>query len=107
MNLNSESSIPLFTFWYSGYCLYASNASCQASSPMGGIAIPPIGEDAWQDAFDAYKQYPEYQKVNKGMELSEFKFIYYWEYGHRLLGRIIGLIFFVPLLVLISLKMIS
>ena len=42
-------------------------------------AIPPIGEDAWQDAFDAYKQYPEYQKVNKGMELSEFKFIYYWE----------------------------
>ena len=70
-------------------------------------AIPPIGEDAWQGAFDAYKQYPEYQKVNKGMELSEFKFIYYWEYGHRLLGRIIGLIFFVPLLVLISLKMIS
>ena len=70
-------------------------------------AIPPIGEDAWQDAFDAYKQYPEYQKVNQGMPLSEFKFIYYWEYGHRLLGRIIGLIFFVPLMVLISLKMIS
>ena len=67
-------------------------------------AIPPISEDAWQDAFDAYKQYPEYQKVNQGMQLSEFKFIYYWEYGHRLLGRIIGLIFFLPLMVLISLK---
>ena len=47
--------------------------------PILGV-VPPLGEDGWQAAFDAYKQYPEYQKVNRDMELSEFKFIYYWHY---------------------------
>lgn len=73
--------------------------------PILGV-VPPLGEDGWQAAFDAYKQYPEYQKVNRDMELSEFKFIYYWEYGHRILGRIIGLIFFIPLVFLAYFKMI-
>ena len=72
--------------------------------PILGV-IPPLGADGWQAAFDAYKQYPEYQKVNQDMKLSEFKFIYYWEYGHRVLGRIIGLIFFVPLVFLAYFKM--
>jgi cytochrome c oxidase assembly protein subunit 15 len=65
--------------------------------PISG-AIPPIGEDAWQAEFEAYRATPEYQKVNTGMSLSEFKEIYFWEYVHRLLGRVIGLAFALPLL---------
>ncbi len=63
--------------------------------PIVGI-IPPIGEQEWNETFEAYKQYPEYQKVNRGMSLDEFKSIFYWEYGHRVLGRVIGIVFFVP-----------
>jgi cytochrome c oxidase assembly protein subunit 15 len=67
--------------------------------PLMGV-IPPLGEAQWQETFDAYKQYPEYQKVNRGMSLDEFKGIFYWEYGHRVLGRSIGLVFFVPFAIL-------
>lgn len=63
--------------------------------PIMGV-IPPRTVDEWQTTFDAYRQYPEYQKINKGMSLDEFKGIFYWEYGHRVLGRIIGVIYFVP-----------
>jgi cytochrome c oxidase assembly protein subunit 15 len=63
--------------------------------PLIGI-IPPISESSWLEVFEAYKQYPEYKLVNQGMLLSEFKFIFYMEYFHRLLGRIIGLVFFIP-----------
>ena len=59
-------------------------------------AIPPIGEAAWLETFAKYKQFPEYQKVNAGMALSEFKFIFAMEYSHRLLGRAVGLVFFFP-----------
>jgi cytochrome c oxidase assembly protein subunit 15 len=59
-------------------------------------AIPPFTEAHWQEAFDKYRQIPEYQLVNKGMSLDEFKFIYWWEWAHRFLGRIIGLAFFLP-----------
>jgi len=59
--------------------------------------LPPLSDAAWQAEFDKYKDFPEYQKVNRGMTLSEFQTIYAWEYGHRLLGRIIGLAFFVPM----------
>jgi len=65
--------------------------------PIMGI-IPPLSEPAWQDVFDKYKQFPEYQKVNQGMSLGEFKGIFYVEYAHRLLGRLIGVVFLVPLL---------
>lgn len=61
-------------------------------------AVPPLTEEAWLHAFDQYKQYPEYQKVNHGMSLEEFKGIFYWEYGHRLLGRVIGIAFLFPYL---------
>ena len=64
--------------------------------PIHG-AIPPIGEVEWQEEFAKYKQFPEYEIVNKGMSLSEFKFIFWWEWAHRLLGRFIGVAFFVPL----------
>jgi len=61
-------------------------------------AIPPLTEHDWQDTFEKYKQFPEYQKVNKGMSLDGFKSIFMYEYLHRLLGRLIGVIFAVPLL---------
>lgn len=59
-------------------------------------AIPPMTEAHWLEAFEKYKQIPEYQQVNKGMTLQEFEFIYWWEWGHRFLGRVIGLAFFLP-----------
>ncbi len=70
--------------------------------PIMGI-VPPLNTAEWQAAFDAYRQYPEYQKINKGMSLDAFKSIFYWEYGHRVLGRIIGLVYFVPFLVFLVL----
>ena len=63
--------------------------------PLMGV-IPPIGEDAWLEKFNQYKAYPEYQKINVGMMLSDFKYIFYFEYGHRVLGRLIGLAFGLP-----------
>lgn len=59
-------------------------------------AIPPLSEADWQDAFAKYRLIPEYQEINKGMSMSEFQFIFWWEWGHRFLGRIIGLAFFIP-----------
>lgn len=61
-------------------------------------AIPPLGEQDWQEAFSKYKQIPEYKIENSGMSLSEFKFIYWWEWSHRFLGRFIGVVFFIPFL---------
>ena len=59
--------------------------------PIAG-ALPPMTESAWQAAFDKYREIPEYQLQNKGMSLGEFQFIYWWEWGHRQLGRVIGLV---------------
>ncbi len=61
-------------------------------------AIPPLNRDDWMAAFELYKQIPEYQVVNRGMSLEEFKYIYWWEWGHRFLGRFIGIAVLVPLL---------
>lgn len=66
--------------------------------PISGV-IPPLNEEQWHREFEKYKQYPEYKKVNHAMDLSEFKFIYAWEFVHRLLGRLIGLVFAIPLIV--------
>ena len=60
-------------------------------------AIPPLNANDWQIAFEKYRLIPEYQLINKGMSLDEFKFIYWWEWGHRFLGRFIGLVVFFPL----------
>ena len=62
-------------------------------------AIPPLSEADWQRAFDLYRQIPQYELMNKGMSLGEFKVIYWWEWSHRLLGRAIGLAFALPLAV--------
>lgn len=64
--------------------------------PILGI-IPPLSTADWQDAFAKYQLIPEYTQINNGMSLSEFKFIFWWEWGHRFLGRIIGFVFFLPL----------
>ena len=61
-------------------------------------AIPPLNETEWQDTFTKYQQFPEYQKINTDMSLTEFKSIFFWEYLHRLLGRLIGVVFIVPFL---------
>ena len=66
--------------------------------PIMGI-IPPIGEAAWMEVFNKYRTSPEYLKINAGMSLDAFKSIFYWEYGHRVLGRVIGMIYFIPLLI--------
>ena len=61
-------------------------------------SVPPLNEAQWEDEFDLYKETPQYEKINKGMVLSEFKFIYFWEFTHRLWGRIMGFVFFFPFL---------
>lgn len=63
--------------------------------PFTGI-IPPLNDAEWQQTFDLYKQYPEYQTWRSGMTLAEFKFIFFWEYVHRLVARLIGVVFLVP-----------
>jgi cytochrome c oxidase assembly protein subunit 15 len=60
-------------------------------------AIPPLTEVDWQAVFAKYKQIPEYSEVNAGMSLAAFKFIFWWEWSHRFLGRFIGLAFALPL----------
>ncbi len=67
--------------------------------PLSG-AIPPLGAEDWARAFELYRQTPEYREVNgpAGMTLAQFKQIYWWEFIHRLLGRLVGLAFAVPLL---------
>lgn len=59
--------------------------------PVTG-ALPPMSAEAWDVEFEKYKAIPEYQLQNKGMSLTEFKFIYWWEWGHRQLGRAVGLV---------------
>ena len=58
--------------------------------------IPPMNETDWIAVFERYKEFPQYQQVNAGMSLFEFKTIFFWEYLHRLLGRLIGLVFLIP-----------
>ena len=60
-------------------------------------AIPPLNYSQWMEVFEKYKLTPEFIYVNKNMDLEEFKFIFWWEYAHRLLGRIIGLLYILPL----------
>ena len=61
-------------------------------------AVPPLSDAAWQEAFEKYKQIPQYEHVNRGMGLGAFKLIYWWEWTHRFLGRLIGVVFLVPFL---------
>jgi cytochrome c oxidase assembly protein subunit 15 len=62
--------------------------------------LPPLTDEKWLFYFDEYKKIPEYIEINYNMTLSEFKVIYYWEYGHRILGRLIGLFSIIPMIYL-------
>jgi heme a synthase len=76
--------------------LTGSGLSITEWKPVTG-AIPPLTEASWFQEFEKYRQIPQYKLLNQGMTLAEFKWIYAWEWGHRQLGRLIGLAFFVPL----------
>ncbi len=65
--------------------------------PLAGT-LPPLGEPEWQAEFDKYQAIPQYQELNRGMSLDQFKVIYWWEWIHRLLGRVIGGAFLLPFL---------
>jgi len=65
--------------------------------PFSGV-IPPLNEEKWNDYFEKYKQFPEYKIMNRHMDLNDFKFIFFWEYFHRMLGRLIGLGYLLPFL---------
>jgi hypothetical protein len=67
-------------------------------APLMGV-IPPLTDAQWQATFDLYRQFPEYQTWRGGMSMAEFKFIFFWEYLHRLLARGIGVVFLVPFVV--------
>ena len=77
--------------------LTESGLSITEWKPISGI-IPPLTDAAWQAEFAHYKRIPEYTQINHGMTLAGFKHIFFWEYSHRLLGRLIGLAFALPLL---------
>lgn len=79
--------------------LTESGLSITEWKPVTG-AIPPLNEADWRHAFDLYRQTPEYREINgpAGMTLAQFKFIFFWEWLHRLIGRLIGVAFALPLL---------
>lgn len=77
--------------------LTESGLSITEWKPVTGT-LPPLSEAAWQAEFQKYQQIPQYQQVNRGMSLDEFRTIFWWEWGHRLLGRLIGFVFLVPFL---------
>jgi cytochrome c oxidase assembly protein subunit 15 len=71
--------------------------------------FPPLTEAKWQETFEQYKQFPEYQKINihNDFTLEDYKFIYFWEWFHRFIGRIIGLVFLVPFIYFLIKKRLS
>jgi heme a synthase len=76
--------------------LTGSGLSITEWRPLTG-ALPPLSDAAWLAEFERYRQIPQYQLVNKGMSLGDFKFIYWWEWGHRQLGRFVGFAYMLPL----------
>ena len=71
--------------------------------------FPPLTEEKWSQAFEEYKKFPEYQKINihNDFKLSDYKFIYFWEWFHRFIGRIIGLVFIIPFVYFLIKKRLS
>jgi len=75
--------------------LTGSGLSITEWKPVTGI-VPPLTQSDWQAEFEKYRTIPQYQQINRGMSLSEFKFIYWWEWSHRALGRVLGVVFLLP-----------
>lgn len=69
--------------------------------------IPPLNDTEWQEAFELYQQYPEYQKLHSHFTIDDFKSIYFWEWLHRLIGRLIGLVFIIPFLYFLITKQLT
>ena len=69
--------------------------------------LPPLNEDTWNKYFSLYKEIPQYQLIYNNMALEEFKIIFYWEYFHRILGRLIGLFFLIPFIYFYFIKKIN
>jgi heme a synthase len=86
--------------------LTESGLSITSWAPLLG-ALPPMSAEAWNKAFADYQTIPQYQIFNRGMSLDEFKHIYFWEWFHRLWGRLIGLVFALPLIYFFVAKKIS
>lgn len=86
--------------------LTGSGLSITEWQPIMG-ALPPLSEAAWLEAFEKYKQIPQYELVNRGMTLGAFKLIYWWEWTHRFLGRLIGVAFLVPFLYFLAMGRLS
>ncbi|MDH3670708.1 MAG: COX15/CtaA family protein [Gammaproteobacteria bacterium] len=86
--------------------LSGSGLSMVEWGPITGT-VPPLNESQWEAAFRNYQQYPEYQKINQSMTLAAFKSIFWVEYAHRLLGRAIGLVFFIPFVYFLVCRRIS
>jgi cytochrome c oxidase assembly protein subunit 15 len=85
--------------------LTGSGLSITEWKPIMG-ALPPMNDADWADAFAKYRAIPQYQQVNAGMSLDEFKGIFWWEWAHRLLGRLIGAAFAIPFVVLLLMRQI-
>lgn len=77
--------------------LTGSGLSIVEWQPVVG-AVPPLSDSAWQEVFNKYQQSPQFQLVNHAMTLSEFKFIFFWEFIHRLIGRLIGFVIILPMI---------
>lgn len=70
-------------------------------------SIPPLNEIQWNETFELYKQSPEFKKINYHYTLSDFKYIFFWEYLHRMIGRLLGLVFIMPFVYFLIKKMLS
>ncbi len=81
--------------------LTGSGLSITEWRPILGV-LPPMSETAWREAFEKYRHIPEYSQINPGMTLDGFKAIYWWEWTHRLLGRLIGVVFFIPFAIFLA-----
>src|SRR6516164_4502039 len=77
--------------------LTESGLSITEWKPVMGV-VPPLNDHAWQTEFEKYQAIPQYREMNSGMSLEQFKTIYWWEWTHRLLGRVIGAAFLLPFL---------
>jgi cytochrome c oxidase assembly protein subunit 15 len=86
--------------------LTESGLSITEWKPVTG-SLPPLNDDDWQAEFDKYKQFPEYQRLQPNMTLGEFKSIYFWEWSHRLLGRLVGVVFAAPLVYFAAKKVLT
>ena len=86
--------------------LTGSGLSITQWKPIAGV-MPPLGPHAWMLEFQNYQRIPQYRYVNAGMSLEAFKGIFWWEWAHRLLGRIVGVVFGVPFLVFLALRSLS